>query len=193
MQYAKGRARGAPSPLPHSLARVWCGERTAAQRYCPAASSVCSGTMAAWDSGSRRSVFACIALLICDGAQRALAQTLQCPDVGSVRYPVLPAGHSCAGFFGTANGAGTADGRGLCAILNLGLGDACGGEAAVPTDSSWWVDHLTCSESTSDCKTSDEISGASSASRHPYDLAPAFSDSCYKVCVCKSDAKVRSL
>lgn len=134
-----------------------------------------------------RSVLGCTVVVIC-GAQRALAQTLQCPLVGSARYPVLPASHSCAAFFGSADAQGTADGQGLCAILNIGLGEACGGVASVPTEGSWWADHLSCSSETANCKTTDEIIGASSASRHPYASAPDFADGCYKVCVVQTNA-----
>ena len=137
--------------------------------------------MAPLASALMRGVLGCIVLLT-SGAQRALAQTLQCPLVGSVRYPALPASHSCAGFFGSANAQGTADGQGLCALLNLGLGEACGGPAGVPTEDSWWTAHLVCTPQTANCKTADEIAGGPS-SRHAHPSAPATSDSCYKVCV----------
>jgi hypothetical protein len=179
----KGTFASCEAPF-RALASCTPGRRGDNQTTAPRPFTSLSQTTLA--SGSMRGVLGCIVLIVC-GAQRALAQTLQCPLVGFARYPVLPASHSCAGVFGTANGLGTADGQGLCAILNLGLGEACGGEAGVPTEDSWWAAHLVCTPQTANCKTTAEIAGGPS-SRRAHPSAPATSDSCYTVCVWEYNA-----
>lgn len=135
------------------------------------------GTMVPRGSLSTRNVVGCILLMIC-GAERAVAQTLQCPSVGSNQWPTLPDSHSCAEYFGSSDSQGTRDGQGLCAIMNLGLQDGCGVDTASLTDA-WWTDHLVCTAQTANCKTTTEITDSSS--RAPLSASPALADACYNV------------
>lgn len=123
-------------------------------------------------------------LQIC-APQETLAQTLACPVMGSITsvfyIPPVPDTHSCAQFFGTANAEGTADGKGLCKILELGFADSgpCSTQrmTASVAQSSWWDAHLFCTQETSDCV--DTSTGP--ASSQPWSTATAVSPSCYRV------------
>jgi hypothetical protein len=125
------------------------------------------------------------ALLVIGTTQETLAQTLTCDGVGSwpdpvFAWPTMPAGHSCAAYFGSTDGTGTADGRGLCAMLDQGLQDGPCRPEAVPTDPAWWTEHVTCTQETANCKTSAEIA-AGPASSQAWSGAPATANNCYRV------------
>jgi len=125
------------------------------------------------------------ALVVIGSAHEPLAQTLTCQGIGSwpdpvFAWPTMPSTHSCAAHFGTGNGAGTADGKGLCAILDLGLQDGPCRPATIPTDATWWAEHVACTQEPVNCKTSAEIANGPAASQ-AWRGAPATSNDCYRV------------